>query len=404
MVSRIVIVGAGLAGASAAAQLRERDYDGAVTLLSAQRHQPYELPPLSKGILLGEADEPDWVREPSFYRDFDIDLRTGTDVTRLLTEEHTVLDAAGGSYAYDAAVLATGSRPKTLAVPGIELSGLHTLRTLEDALALRETFTEGARLVVIGAGWIGCEVAAAARKHGTAVTVVEQGPAPLLGVLGDEIAEVFTRLHTENGVEFRFGRSVQGFTGDAAVRSVRLDDGSELPADVVVLAVGAQPRIELAEAAGIQIAGGAVAVDSALRTSVPEIYAIGDIAAHDHPRYGTRVRVEHWSNAKDQGIHAASAILGEAGDYTAAPYFFTDQYELGCEYRGLADPGKDELVVRGSLADREFIAFWLREGAVRAAMNVNLWDDGDALQALVDNGTEVSADALCEGELGELAG
>jgi NADPH-dependent 2,4-dienoyl-CoA reductase/sulfur reductase-like enzyme len=404
MPRRVVIVGAGLAGAGAAAALREKDFDGGITLIGAERHRPYELPPLSKGVLLGEAEEPDWVREAGFYTDFDITLAGSTDVTAVNLDEHAVQDSVGTTYGYDALILATGSRPRTLSVPGIELAGIHTLRTFDDSLALREAFTEGARVVVVGAGWIGCETAAAARKHGANVTVIDPLSAPLISVLGKEISGVFQKLHTDNGVEFQFGVGAEGFDGDnGKLSSVQLDDGTELPADHVVLAVGATPRTELAEAAGLTLAGGGVAVDGALRTSAEGVYAIGDIAAHAHPRYGRRIRVEHWANAKGQGEHVADVVLGEAGDYTATPYFFTDQYDLGCEYRGLADPESDELVVRGSLADRDFTAFWLADGKVNAAMNVNQWDDGDALQALVDKGSAVSAADLRTADLSTLA-
>lgn len=403
MVSRVVVVGTGLGGASAAAELRELDFDGSVTLLGNSGVPPYELPPLSKDMLLGQADEPDWVREAGFYRDFDIDLRPDTDVLEVHRGERLVLDAAGNSYSYDALVLATGSRPRTLPVPGIELAGVRTLRTREDSLALRASLRPGANVVVLGAGWIGCEVAAAARTRGAEVTVVEPLAAPLLPVLGEQVADVFARLHEQHGVRLRFGTRAQSFTGDGGtVRAVRLDDGTELPADVVVLAVGAEPRTELGAAAGLELAGGGIAVDASLRTSDPAIYAVGDIAAQDHPRYSGRVRVEHWDNAKQQGEHVASVLLGEAGDYAKLPYFFSDQYDLGCEYRGLADPTTDELVIRGSTEQREFTAFWRRDGRVRAAMNVNQWDEGEALDRLVGSAAAVPAESLRDADLATL--
>ncbi|HEV2782778.1 MAG TPA: FAD/NAD(P)-binding oxidoreductase [Actinophytocola sp.] len=406
---RIVILGTGLAGASAAGELRAKGFSGEVVLIGKDRYRPYELPPLSKGILLGDADEPDWVHDEDFYGKQNIDLRLSTVVTELRLGDRVVIDEAGTRYPYDRLLLATGSRPRTLSLPGAELDGVRTLRTLDDSKALLAALSGGGRVVIIGAGWIGCEVASAARKHGADVTIVERLPLPLHQVLGDTIAAVFRDLHTEHGVQWRFGADVAELTGsDGRVTGVRLGDGSTLPADVVVVAVGAVPRVELAHAAGLELSdsvpGGGVDTDATLRTSAPDVYAAGDIAAQYHPKYDRRVRVEHWANAKDQGTHVAGNLLGGSDPYTAIPYFFSDQYDLGMEVRGLANPFRDELVVRGSLETREFIAFWLRERRVRAAMNVNMWDDGDALQALVDNQTEVEPQVLQTGELGSLVG
>ncbi|MDQ0379665.1 NAD(P)/FAD-dependent oxidoreductase [Amycolatopsis thermophila] len=400
---RILIIGAGLAGASAAAALRENGFDGAVTVLGAEAHPPYELPPLSKKILLGEADEPDWVRDAGFWREHDVDLRSGTSASRIELGSKAVLDARGERHEYDRLLLATGSHPRTLPVPGVDLPGVYTLRTLDDALALRSAFSGSPRVVVIGTGWIGTEAAAAARHHGADVTMADLLPGPLWA-LGPEISRVFADLHTEHGVRWKLGSGIERVTGGpGGVTGVRLADGTELPADVVLVAVGAAPRVGLAHAAGLELSDeGGVAVDAALRTSAPDVYAAGDIAAQFHPRYGRRVRVEHWANAKNQGTHVAANLAGGHEQYTRRPYFFTDQYDLGCEYRGLADPGSDELVVRGDLAKREFTAFWLREGRVMAAMNVNMWDDGDALQALVDGDAQVTPQQLREGDLASL--
>ena len=401
---RILIVGAGLAGASAAAALRENGYAGEVAVLGAESHRPYELPPLSKKILLGEADEPDWVRDEGFYSQHDVDLRLGTSATRIELGAQVVLDARGGRHSYDRLLLATGSQPRTLPVRGVDLPGVYTLRTLDDALALRSAFSGSPRVVVIGTGWIGTEAAAAARHHGADVTMVDVLPGPLW-VLGPDISKVFADLHTEHGVRWRLGSGITEVTGGpTGVTGVRLADGTELPADVVLVAVGAGPRVGLAHAAGLELAdGGGVAVDAALRTAAPGVYAAGDIAAQFHPRYGRRVRVEHWANAKNQGAHVAANLAGGHEPYTRTPYFFTDQYDLGCEYRGLADPENDELVVRGDLGKREFTAFWLRDGHLTAAMNVNMWDDGDALKALVDGEAKVTAEQLREGDLAALA-
>ena len=405
----IVILGTGLAGASAAGELRAKGYSGEVVLIGNEAHRPYELPALSKGILLGDADEPDWVHDEDFYAKNDIELVLSTTVSEIKLGEHTVVDSTGASRPFDRLLLATGSRPRSLPVPGADLEGLRTLRSLDDALALRELLTAGTRVVIVGAGWIGCEVAAAARKHEAEVTVVERLPLPLHPVLGDTISAVFRDLHAEHGVAWRFDTGVAEFTGqDGRVTGVRLDNGDTVPADLVVVAIGAVPRLELAHAAGLELSdsvpGGGVDTDATLRTSAPDVYAAGDIAAHFHPRYQRRIRVEHWANAKDQGTHVAGNLLDAGEPYARSPYFFSDQYDLGMEVRGLANPFRDDLVVRGDLASREFIAFWLRDGAVHAAMNVNLWDDGDALQALVDNQTKVEPHQLQEADLSSLVG
>jgi NADPH-dependent 2,4-dienoyl-CoA reductase/sulfur reductase-like enzyme len=268
------------------------------------------------------------------------------------------------------------------------------LRTLEESLALRERFTEGAAIVIVGAGWIGCEAAAAARQHGANVTMIEPRSQPLLPVTGEQVGACFAALHRDHGVDLRLGIGVTGFAGDGAVSSVHIKGHASVPADIVLVGVGAAPNIALADAAGLQLADGGIAVDATLRSSDPDIYAAGDVAAHDHPKYRHRIRVEHWANAKDQGKHVAANLLGAGEPYLLRPFFFSDQYDLGCEYRGFADPAKDRLVVRGDLASREFTAFWLRDGAVAAAMNVNQWDDGDTLQELVDTGRQVTDQEL----------
>ena len=331
---KIVIVGAGLGGASAAAAVRERGYGGEILLLGSDPHRPYELPPLSKGVLLGNADEPDWVHDEKFYAEKDIRFSPGVTATRIELGARQVLDDADGTYPYDRLVLATGSRPRRLPVPGGDLPGLYTLRTLEDSLKLRSAFAAAERVVIVGAGWIGCEAAAAARTHNAEVTVVDPVPVPLANVVGETVGGVFRDLHVANGVNYRLGEQVAEITGGPdGVRGVRLGNGDEITADVVLVAVGAAPRVELAD-------DGGVAVDAGLRTAAPDVYAVGDIAAHFHPKYGRRVRVEHWANAKDQGAHVARNLLGENEPFLASPYFFTDQYDLGCEYRGPGRTGR----------------------------------------------------------------
>ena len=386
--SRIVIVGASLAGGSAAIALRDQGYEGELTLIGEESQLPYERPPLSKAVLLGERDEPDWVADEATYADKSISLRLGTTATRI-DRGRKVVVASRHEHPYDKLLIATGSAPRRLDLHGSELDGLLTLRTLEESLALRERFIEGANVVIVGAGWIGCEAAAAARKHGANVTIIEPRSQPLLGVVGEQIGAAFAALHRDHGVDLRLGTGVKGFAGEGTASSVLIKGGHSIPADTILIGVGAAPNIALADAAGLTLAEGGIAVDATLRSSDPDIYAAGDVAAHDHPKYRHRVRVEHWANAKDQGLHVAGNLLGAEAPYELRPFFFSDQYDLGCEYRGLADPAKDRLVVRGDLASREFTAFWLRDGAVAAAMNVNQWDDTEALQELVDSGRQV---------------
>jgi NADPH-dependent 2,4-dienoyl-CoA reductase/sulfur reductase-like enzyme len=283
---------------------------------------------------------------------------------------------------------------------------LRRLRRLDDARSLRQELTEGRNIVIIGAGWIGCEAAAAARKHGANVTVVDVLAQPLHRVVGDTISGVFRTLHENEGVTFRMDTGVVEYVASGGrATGVRLEDDTVLPADLVLVAVGAYPRTELAQAAGLALSDdGGVQVDTTLRASAPDVFAVGDIAAHAHPRYGRRIRVEHWANAKDQGAHVAQNVLGAGEPFIASPYFFSDQYDLGMEFRGLTDPFTDELVVRGELSSREFIAFWLRDGSLQAAMNVNMWDDGDTLQALVDKRARVEPAKLVDADLASLMG
>jgi 3-phenylpropionate/trans-cinnamate dioxygenase ferredoxin reductase subunit len=387
--SRIVVIGAALAGGSAAIALRDQGYQGELTVIGEESQLPYERPPLSKAVLIGNTDEPDWVAEEAKYADKDISLKLGITATRI-DRARKIVVASRTEYPYDKLLIATGCGSRRLDVPGADLEGLLTLRTLEESLALRERFTEGARIVIVGGGWIGCEAAAAARQRGANVTVIEPSSQPLLHVVGEQIGATFAALHRDHGVDLRLGIGVTGFAGDGTVSSVHVKGHASVPADMVLIAVGAAPNIALADVAGLELANGGIAVDATLRSSDPDIYAAGDVAAHDHPKYPRRVRVEHWANAQDQGKHVAANLLGAEEPYVLRPFFFSDQYDLGCEYRGLADPAKDRLVVRGDLTSREFTAFWLREGAVAAAMNVNQWDDGDALQELVDTGRQVN--------------
>jgi 3-phenylpropionate/trans-cinnamate dioxygenase ferredoxin reductase component len=379
-----VIVGAGLAGAKAAQTLREEGFVGDVVLLGEEPERPYERPPLSKGLLLGTAERDTvYVHEAGWYPDHDVDLRTGVEVRAIDRDARQVELADGQRIGYDAVLLTTGSTPRTLEVPGAHLDGVLQLRTLADSDRIAAALVDGAHLVIVGAGWIGLEVAAAARQRGAAVTVVERSELPLLRVLGPEIARVFADLHRDHGVTFRFGAGVREFHGNGRVSSVVLHDGTELPADAVIVGVGVHPNVGLAQMAGLAVDNGVV-VDQALRSSDPRIYAAGDVANAYHPLYGTHLRSEHWANALHSGPAAARSMLGSDVGYDRLPYFYTDQYDLGMEYTGYAPPGGyDTVVVRGDPATREFIAFWTAGGRVVAGMNVNLWDVTSDIQNLI---------------------
>jgi 3-phenylpropionate/trans-cinnamate dioxygenase ferredoxin reductase subunit len=379
-----VIVGAGLAGAKAAQTLRETGFGGEIVLLGEEPERPYERPPLSKGLLLGTAErESVFVHEAGWYAAHDVDLRTATRVTGIDRDSRQVELAGGQRIGYDALLLATGATPRRLDVPGADLDGVLGLRTLPDSDRIAAALVDGGHLVVVGAGWIGLEVAAAARQRGATVTVVEHAELPLLRVLGPGIARVFADLHRDHGVTFRFGAAVRAFRGDGRVSAVLLGDGTELRADAVVVGVGVDPNVALAERAGLAVDNGVV-VDQALRSSDPRIYAAGDIANAYHPVYGTHVRVEHWATALHSGPAAARSMLGAEVVYDRLPYFYTDQYDLGMEYTGYAPPGGyDTVVVHGDLAKREFIAFWTAGGRVMAGMNVNVWDVTPQIQSLI---------------------
>jgi 3-phenylpropionate/trans-cinnamate dioxygenase ferredoxin reductase component len=387
MTDQFVIIGAGLAGAKAAETLRAEGFTGRIVLIGAEADRPYERPPLSKGQLVGTADRDEaFVHTLGWYAENDVDLRTGTRATAIDRAARNVTLDDGSTVGYDRLLIATGSSPRRIDLPGSDLDGVLYLRTLRDRERLTAALIDGARVVILGAGWIGLEVAAGARTLGASVTVVETLPIPLQRVLGDEVGLIFQRLHEAHGVTFHCGASVRELRGGPAVTTVVLADGTELPADVVVVGVGVQPEIELAQRAGIATANG-ISVDSALRTSDPRIFAAGDVANAQHPLIGRPVRVEHWANALNGGPVAAKAMLDQDVAFDLLPYFFSDQYDLGMEYSGYVAPGGyDQVVFRGDPVGGEFLAFWLFEGRVLAGMNVNVWDVQDDIQALVRAG------------------
>ncbi|MBM2619054.1 FAD-dependent oxidoreductase [Actinoplanes sp. LDG1-06] len=371
-----VVVGGGLAGAKAVETLRGEGFDGPITLIGAETERPYERPPLSKGLLLG-TDKPDsvFVHTMEWYAEHNVDLRLGATATAIDRDAKVVRLAGDDEVAYERLLLSTGSSPRPVPVPGGERALL--LRTLEDSRRISAAVTASSKVVVVGAGWIGLEVAAAASSRGAEVTVVGSTALPLQKVLGDRMGQFFADLHRANGTGLRLGTHVTEVTPTEVV----LADGTRLPADVVIAGIGVTPNVALAADAGLATDDG-VLVSGSLATSDPDIFAAGDIANVDHACLGRRVRVEHWDVAIHTGQAAARAMLGQEVAYDRLPYFFTDQYDLGMEYTGSAPPDA-EVVVRGDLTNREFIAFWLVDGRVAAGMNVNIWDVADQIESLV---------------------
>lgn len=393
-----IIIGGGLAEAKAAQALRDNDFGGRVILFGAEERLPYERPPLSKDYLVGKKSLNEFtVNASSWYRDHRIDLRLGTEVAAVDPKAHTVTLDDGSTEHYDKLLLATGSSSRRPSIPGSDADGVHYLRTVDDADALLSALPDGAALAIVGAGWIGLEVAAGARARGATVTVVESAELPLLAALGREAAEVFAALHREHGVDLRLSSTVDEITTDGAkATGLKLGDGSTVPADAVLVAVGAKANIDLAEGAGLAVGDGGILVDASLQTSDPDIYAVGDIAAAEHPLLGVRVRTEHWANALKQPAVAVAGMLGQAAVYDELPYFFTDQYDLGMEYVGHA-PDYDSAVFRGDVDKREFTVFWLdRANRVLAGMNVNIWEGLDDIKALIRSRSSVDPVRLAD--------
>lgn len=391
---RIVVVGAGLAAAHAIEELRAQGHQGSIALFGAEPHLPYNRPPLSKGLLLGAEDEASvFVHDEQWYADRSVELHLGTRVTGIDLDRGRIR-AGTDEHDYDRLLLATGSTPRHLAAADESGGDVAYLRTLEDSRALKAALRPGQCIVIVGAGWIGLEAAAAARTAGCDVTVVESLELPLLRVLGPEVAATFAALHRAHGVDLRLGTGVEDLSAAGGGRTVvRLDDGSELTADLLVVGIGVVPDDGLARAAGLAVDNG-VLVDERLRASDPHVFAAGDVANHLHPTLARRIRVEHWDTAIGQGKVAARTMLGQDEPYDRLPYFFTDQYDLGMEYVGSVGPdGYDDVVLRGDPAGR-FTAFWLKDGRVLAGMHVNDWDAIDPIRALV--GTLVARDRLAD--------
>jgi 3-phenylpropionate/trans-cinnamate dioxygenase ferredoxin reductase component len=393
--STFVIVGASLAGAKAAEELRTQGFDGRVVLVGAEPERPYERPPLTKDYLRGESErEKVYVHTVRFYAENEIELETATAATAIDLAEARVTLEDGRAIGFDRLLLATGAEPRAISVDGAALDGVYYLRTLADCDVLRERLETGGRVVVVGAGWIGSEFAASARQRGLDVTIVDPLALPNERIFGPQIGAFYRDVHVQHGVEMVLGESVTALLGRSAVAAVRTNGGREIACDFVVVGIGVTPRVQLAEHAGLDVENGIV-VSDALQTSSPTVFAAGDVASADHPFYGERIRLEHWANALNQGPAAARSMLGEKTSYDRIPYFYSDQYDIGMEYSGYA-PRWDEIVFRGERDSGEFIAFWLKDQRVIAGMNVNVWDVNEHIQALIRTRKPIQTAALSD--------
>lgn len=391
----IVIVGAGLTAAKAVEALRETGNESRVVLIGSEPRRPYERPPLSKEYLRGERDDAPWVHDEPWYGEHGIELMTGRTVTAVRPTDSRVIVDGGDPVTYDKLLFATGAEPRRIGIPGNELAGVHYLRDLESSDSLAAAIADGtARVAVVGAGWIGSEVAASARQKGCEVTVIEPAGVPLERVLGEKMGGVYRDIHIDQGVRMLLGTGVEAFEGNGRVERIRTSGGEMVEADLAVVGIGVVPRTSLAEEMGAASDNG-ILVDAALKTDLRGVYAAGDVANAWHPFYDRRIRVEHWANAMRQGAAAGRALAGEDVSYEEIPYFFSDQYDVGMEYVGYAN-GDDELMIRGDTDAREFIAFWLQDGRIAAGMNVNIWDVSDTIRDLIKARVEVDREALAD--------
>ncbi|MFK0038941.1 NAD(P)/FAD-dependent oxidoreductase [Paenarthrobacter sp. NPDC090517] len=395
----IVIAGGGLAGATAAKTLRAEGYGGVVTLVAAEHRTPYIRPPLSKEFLLGKADADSALVVPEdWYGENDVELLLGSTVSWIDPAGHEVTLADGRRLSYSKLLLATGSRPRTIQLPGADLDGVMTFRTFDDSLRLQSLLKGGGqRVVMIGSGWIGMELAAAARTYGNDVTLLGLEDIPLSAAIGPELGKYFQRLHEDQGVSFRLPASAVGIDGqEGKATAVRTDMGETLPADVVIVAVGVIPDTGLAETAGLEISNG-ILVDAGLRSSAPDVLAAGDVANALHPFTGEHHRSEHWANALNGGKVAAKSMMGQDAKLDVVPYFYTDQFSLSMEYSGFPSLTSGvPPVIRGSLEEGSFIAFWLREGNVVAGMSVNQNRVQKPIKALISSRVPVDVAKLTD--------
>jgi 3-phenylpropionate/trans-cinnamate dioxygenase ferredoxin reductase subunit len=365
----IVIVGAGHAAGQAAASLRQEGYEGEIVIIGDEAHIPYQRPPLSKAYLAGEQGlDRVYLRPEKFYNDKNVTVKVNTRATGIDTEARTVTTDAGETIGYERLLLATGGRPRLLSLPGADLKGIHYLRTIADVDAIREEFAPGKKLVIVGGGYIGLEVASVAVKHDLEVHVLEMEDRILKRVTTPTMSAYYQQLHTGRGVHIHTSAAVTGFTGEERVEAVLCGDES-LPADLVIVGIGIIPNVEIAAEAGIECDNGIV-VDDHCRTSAPDVYAAGDCTNHPNPLLERRMRLESVPNAMEQARVAAANMCGGDKVYASIPWFWSDQYELKLQMVGFSADGDTE-VVRGDMAANQFAVFYLKDGKVIAADAVN---------------------------------
>jgi len=398
MKKNIVIVGAGHAAGQIMVTLRQRKYDGKITLIGEEEHYPYQRPPLSKKFLAGELSvERLYVKPPSFYDNPDVELHFGTTVASIDLAGKTVIDADNNAYRYENLIIATGARVRKLDVPGSELSGVHYLRNIQDAVAMHEYMCEGKRLVIIGAGYIGLEVAAVASGKGVHVTVIEMAERVMSRVVSEQVSEFYQSEHRQHGVNLMLSTGLTGFSGNAALEQVDLTDGTSLAADCILICIGVIPNVELAGDAGLEVDNG-IRVDDRCRTSDDSVYAVGDCTNHPNELLGQRLRLESVHNALEQAKTVARNICGDDMLYAQVPWFWSDQYDLKLQIAGISQ-GYDQTVLRGDPANRSFSCLYLRDGQLIAIDSINSPRDFMQSKPLIANHAIISPDTLANVEL-----
>ena len=395
MSTTFVIIGASLAGGTAAATLRQEGFDGDLILIGEEQHPPYERPPLSKQYLRGEvAREKTFLRPSGFFASHNIQTMIGISARRVEPKKKFVELANGVPVAYDKLLIATGGRNRRPPIPGIDLPGVYELRTLNDADRIRAAAREGKRVVVVGMGFIGSEVAASLRTLGLKVTVVESKGAPLGGLLGDEVSSLIETVHRENGVDMHFGDIVASFEGSNHVERVITRGGLRLECDFAVIGVGIEPVTDIVRDTEMNLENGII-VDEYCRTSIEDIFAAGDVASHFHPLTGRHIRVEHWQNAIRQGVAAAKSMLGRGTPYAEVHWFWSDQYDINIQYAGFHVEA-DRVVMRGKPEERRFIMFRLKDGILVAAVAINRARDLNRSIPLISSRQQLDVSSLAD--------
>ncbi|TDJ46406.1 MAG: pyridine nucleotide-disulfide oxidoreductase [Gammaproteobacteria bacterium] len=399
MSETIVIAGAGHAAGQATVSLRQGGFNGRIIVIGDEPYLPYQRPPLSKKFLAGEIENDRLlIRHDKFYTDHDIEVRLSTQVTEFDRNQQTIRLSDGKQLEYDRLILATGSQVRKIDMPGIDLDGVHYLRTIDDVARMREDFQPGRNLIVIGAGYIGLEVAAVAATRGLNVTVLEMADRVMSRVVAPEVSAFFEKVHREAGVDIRCGRDPNSaLLGDRHVRTLRSADGEELPADMVIVGVGIMPRIDIAEAAGLECDNGIV-VDEFCRTSDPHILAIGDCTNHPNSLLGRRLRLESVHNAQEQAKTAAATLCGQPKPYAQIPWFWSDQYDLKLQIVGIAGT-HDQVVLRGNPDSRSFAAFYMQGDLLCAVDAINRPREFMLSKKLIAQGARLEPEILADSSI-----